>query len=249
MSRKLFVLFNTFVLVCSCFLKLSHAQIEPPDRRYLFQEDRIQKETQKKKKKETQQKKEQSATSKLASGQQLPFDISARTIDFDTSGSILTATGNVIISYATLVAEASKITVDTTTNEAQLTKDVRISDINANMTAQKATINLETQEGSLEDVFLNFEEGNYKILAKEVRKEGGETYSLKEAVLTTCGCPEGEDCRPWSIYAGESKVEKDGYGQAWNSTLRVYDVPVFYLPYISIYLKYVMNFYDSGLME
>ncbi len=223
---------GALAVLCNCFGTLSYAQIEPPDRRYLFQEDRVRKETVRKKKRETQQKKEQSASSKLANGQSLPFDISARTIDFDTSGSILTATGNVIISYATLVAEASKVTVDTASNEAQLTKDVRISEINANMTAQKATINLETQEGSLEDVFLNFEDGDYRVLAKEVRKESGETYSLKEAILTTCNCPEGEDCRPWSLYAGESRVEKDGYGEAWNSTLRVYDVPVFYLPYM-----------------
>lgn len=237
MSRKIISIYCVLVHLVGLIYIVGNAsdvsaQIEPPDRRFLFQEDKIRKETVKKKKKESQTKKDQAATSKILNGQQLPFDISAKTIDFDTDGSVLTATGNVIVSYATLVAEASQAKIDTTTNQAELTKDVRISDINASMTAEKASVNLESQEGSLEDVFLNFDEGDYRVSAKEVKKEKGEVYSLKDAVMTTCGCPEGEDCRPWSIYAGESRIEKDGYGQAWNSSLRVYDVPVFYMPYM-----------------
>jgi lipopolysaccharide assembly outer membrane protein LptD (OstA) len=224
----------TFTFILTLFYDCAYlaAQVETPDKRYLFNEDRVRKIKTQKRKKELAAKRKQAASSKVSKNSDLPFDISASTIDFDTTGSILTAAGNVIISYSSLIAEASEIKVNTKTNEATLSKDVRITDVDANMTAKQAHMNLDSGVGKLEDVSLFFTDGNYRVQAKEVEKLKGEDYQLKDAVLTTCNCPEGEDCRPWSLATGESRIERNGYGQAWNSSLRVYDVPVFYLPYI-----------------
>lgn len=223
------------LLCCAIFSLFSSAalsQVQPPDREYLFLRDKLKKVEDKKRKKELAQKRAQAASSKLTKENKLPFDITATTIDFDTSGSVLSAAGNVIISYSTLIAEASTAKVNTITNEAELRNDVRISDINANLTADSAKVNLSTGESKLEEASLYFAEGNYNVVAREVGRSAKDEYSLKDAVMTTCSCPEGEDCRPWSIRSSEATVERDGYGQAWNSSLRVYDVPVFYLPYL-----------------
>ena len=215
-----------------CSINVS-AQVVPPDREYLFLQDKLKKVNTRQQKKEIAQKRTRAASSKITKGgDSLPFDISASTLDFDTSGSILKAAGSVIISYSSMIAESSEAKVNTVTNEAELTKDVRISDVNANLTAQNALVNLGTGESKLDDVSLYFLEGNYSVQAKEASRSAKDEYSLKNAILTTCSCPEGEDCRPWSLSSSEATIERDGYGQAWGSSLRVYDVPVFYLPYI-----------------
>jgi LPS-assembly protein len=216
------------------FADIVHAQIQvmPPDRRYLFLEDQMKRERAIERKREFKEKRSQASASKAVSGETLPFDISADVIDFDTSGSILEAAGNVIISYSSLIAEASKARVDTTNNEAELSGDVRISDVNSNLLAELARINLESGEGFLEDATLFFTEGDYHVEAREIRRSPQDEFTLKDTLMTTCLCPDGEDCSPWSIYAEDAKIQRDGYGQAWNSTMRVYDVPVFYLPYI-----------------
>ena len=224
--------FFIFLILILVFPTSTFSQVEPPDREYLFLRDKLKKLEDKKRKKELAQKRQKAASSKVKKDNKLPFDITASTIDFDTSGSVLSAAGNVIIAYSTLIAEASEAKVNTNTNDAELNKDVRISDINANLTANTAKVNLRTGESKLEDASLYFAEGDYNVVASEVSRSSKDEYSLKDAVMTTCSCPEGEDCRPWSLKASEASVERDGYGQAWNSSLRVYDVPVFYLPYL-----------------
>jgi LPS-assembly protein len=207
-------------------------QVMPPDRRYIFLEDQMRREMALERKREFRQKRSQASASKAVQGHDLPFDISADTIDFDTSGSILEAAGNVIISYASLIAEASRAKVDTVKNEAELIEDVRVTDVNSNLTARLARLNFESGEALMEDSTLFFAEGDYHVTAKEITRSPTDEFRLNDTFMTTCVCPDGDDCPPWSIYSERAKIQRDGYGQAWNSSMRVYDTPVFYLPYI-----------------
>jgi len=153
-SKRALALFLKFAVVICILSSLgteAAAQVQPPDRDYLFLQDKLKKTEAKKRKKELAQKRAQASSSKITKDGNLPFDITASTIDFDTSGSVLTAAGNVIISYSTLIAESSEAKVNTVTNVAHLKKDIRISDINANLTAQSAEVNLATGESKLED--------------------------------------------------------------------------------------------------
>lgn len=218
----------------SFFSGTIQAQVEilPPDRRYIFLDDQMKRERAIQRKREFKEKRSQASASKAAQGQSLPFDISAETIDFDTSGSVLEAAGNVIISYSTLIAEASQAKVNTLKNEAELIDDVRVSDVNSNLLARSAKLNLETGEAQLEDASLFFAEGDYHVTSKKVTRSPQDEFTFSDTFMTTCICPDGDNCPPWSIYAEDASIQRDGYGQAWNSSLRVYDVPVFYLPYI-----------------
>lgn len=219
-------------LITSHHILEAQQQVMPPDRRFIFLDDQLKRQRALQRKTEFKQKRSRAASSKALGGQSLPFDISADVIEFDTSGSVLEAAGNVIISYSSLIAEASEARVDTIKNEAELIEDVRISDVNSNLTAEKARVNLDTGEAFLEEVQLFFAEGDYRVSAKEVTRSSGDEFTLKDTVLTTCLCPDGDDCPPWSMYASDAKIERDGYGQAWGSTLRVYNTPVMYLPYV-----------------
>lgn len=224
-----FSLLLFFLLTSEVF---SQIQVMPPDRRYIFLEDQQRRERAIERKREFKQKRSQASASKALSDSSLPFDISADTIDFDTSGSVLEAVGNVIISYSSLIAESSEARVNTLTNEAELLHDVRVSDVNSNLLARSAKLNFETGDAMMEDATLYFAEGDYNVRASKIKRTPQDEFRLDDTLMTTCICPDGDDCPPWSIYSGEAKIQRDGYGQAWNSTFRLYNQPVFYLPYI-----------------
>ena len=206
-------------------------QIEQPDRKYLFLEDKHRKEKDKRRKELMRQRKKAAEGSKTL-GQQLPFDINAKSLSYDSSGNVINAEGDVIITYSSLIAEAQRGKVNIQTNQAELSGDVRISDVSSNIVADAAHVNLEDGTAQLDNADVRFSEGDYRVRAKKARREKGEAYTLEKTVLTTCQCPEDDECMPWSLHADEARITQNGYGQAWNAALDVHDVPVFYFPYL-----------------
>ncbi len=209
----------------------AEAQVERPDRDYLFIEDREEKKVKKAKRKELKKKKEAARQSALKSSE-LPFDINAKSIQFDSTGSVINAEGDVIITYSSVVAEALRGRVDITKSEAQLEGDVRVSDITSNMTADTAYLNLDDGAGELQNASIFFEEGDYRLTARKADRRPGDVFLLEDAELTTCRCPEGDDCKPWTLRAKDAEITREGYGFAWNSTLHFNEVPVFYFPFL-----------------
>ncbi len=66
--------------------------------------------------------------------------------------------------------------------------------------------------------------------ADRVVMQGRNLVTLDNSSFTTCP----SDDNAWAINASEILLDReDGTGEAWNMTLRVKDVPVMYLPYIS----------------
>jgi LPS-assembly protein len=227
--------------VCLAFLGIafvvfglvSHAeaQVEAPDRKYLFKEDKEKKIVDKQKRDALQQKK-RTAEARQAAGRDLPFDVNAVSLSFDSTRNLLIADGNVLITYSSLVAEAQRAEVDVTNNQAVLIGDVRITDVTSEITADRAEINLETGSGVLYKTSIDFLEGGYHLHAEEARRSEGDKYSLKDALLSTCDCPDAESSAPWSLSATEAEVTREGYGFAWHTKLRVKDFPVLYWPYM-----------------
>ena len=212
-------------------ITLAHAQVEPPDRKFLFQEDRTEDDREKARKLELRQRK-RLAEARQAAGGDLPFDITAKSLSFDSVNNKLIADGNVLVSYSSLLAEAMRGEVDVRTNVAKLEGNVRITDITSDITADSANISLETGEGALYGADIIFAEGDYRLSAKHVKRAEGEVYTLKDVEFTTCACPQGDSCPPWAIAASDAEITREGYGFAWNSRLKVLDVPVFYWPFL-----------------
>lgn len=220
------------------------SQIESPDRNYLFNADRDKDEEERRRKNELRQRKKM-AEARQATGQELPFDINAKSISFDSTANKLIAEGNVIITYSALVAEAMRGEVDVVTNEATLSGDVRITDITSDITADEAKISLETGEGGLRNCNILFTEGDYRLSAAEANRSEGDVYNLKDALFTTCDCPVGGGSSPWTISAREAEITRNGYGYAWHATLRVKDIPVLYVPFMVFPAK---NERQTGLL-
>ena len=234
-SLALLWLLCGFVYISAGSSKCAFAQdsysIQAPDRKYLYSDERNRRDNKRNKKQELKNKKAAAEERVQSKNGQLPFGIDGKNIKFDSTGRKLTAEGGVIITYTSIVAEALKATVDVTTQEAELTGDVRITDIGSQISADRAYVNLDSGRGELENVDLFFADGDYQLQAEKLTREEEEVYTLSDTTLTTCRCPEG-DCRPWSLHADDVEIEREGYGEAWDTTLLVNDVPVFYLPYL-----------------
>lgn len=229
MKKNTLKLLLILSLLCNFFPSRAVAQPKPPDRKYLFIEDQLKKEKKQKSKTESKIGKEFSSIGKDGD---IPFDVDAKTITFDSSGDKILADGGVMITYSSMVIEAIKGVIDLKTNEAQVSGDVRVSDSTGTISADSAKINLKAKTGVLQNADVYLSEDEFQLKGKEIEKVQGEIYKLKDAEITTCRCAEADDCNPWRIRANRMEIERNGYGQAWGAKFDVFNIPMFYTPYL-----------------
>jgi len=208
-----------------------------PDRKNLFLEDAEREEREETEAKQIQKQQKQSEQAKRLGN--IPFDIDAPNLDYDTNAKKVTAKGGIRVTYGGGVIEAEEGTFDLETKNAELQKNIFFSDVGAEISAEQAYLNLDTKAGELQQCDVLLEQGGYQLRAKQADKNRGQTYNLREAQLTTCDCPgeDPHDCSPWSMKAERAKITRNGWGQVWDATLRFSDVPVLYLPYFAFPAK------------
>ena len=227
-------------LIAFCALLLAFSRYagaqskpQPPDDKYLFMEDREKKEKRDKSSVEADNLKAKKKTyDELEKAGKFPFDINAKQINYDQTGNKILADGGVVITYSSIVMEAVKGVVDLQTNQAHVSGDVRISDLSGTITAQSATMNIKTGEGTLENANAFFSAGEFQLKGEQLGREQGDIYTLENGTLSTCQCAEGNDCPPWRLRADHARIHRNGYGEAWGAKLDVLNVPVLYMPYL-----------------
>ncbi|MCC6221848.1 MAG: LPS-assembly protein LptD [Deltaproteobacteria bacterium] len=209
------------------------AQVEPPNRKYLFIEDQYKRERDK----IARMQREQAERQQLSVGEldsNLSFDIDSPSINYESDGDVLRAEGGLTVSVGPNVFEADSGTFNVKTREAVLKGDVKFSDPTGSIFADVAELNLADVTGKLQEAEISFK-GNdalYSVHAKEVQKYKGEVFDFTDASLTTCQCPDGDACAPWHLEAKEVEITRNGYGKSKDTAFYVRDVPVFYLPYM-----------------
>lgn len=235
----LFAVFLAGVFSCGTLAQAqvqSEAQVMPPDRKFLFLEDEYLKLTRQQKRKEIKARREQvKARAKSIEG--LPFDISAGTISFDSTNNKVIAKDNVLIGHSLGIIEADEGLFNVETNEVELKKDIRITEVTRDVLAQEARMNISTGELDVHDTEIFLEEGGYNLKADRIRRSPEDKYIMDNAQLTTCKCAKEDNCTPWSLVGDTAEITPNGYGEIWNSTLNMYGVPVFYLPYMFFPVK------------
>lgn len=231
---------SLLLLVVSCVViseRRASAQPLPPDRDYLYSDDKAKKQAKTRTNdkagqevKELDDKHKQLVT--LEKTGKLPFDISARSLTYSSTGDQVIADGGVIIVYSQTLLEAVRGVVNLQTNEATVTGDVRLTDQTGDITGDSAKINLTDGTGVIENGDVHLSAGEFQLHGKEVHKLGEETFELNDSTLSTCQCSEDRNCPPWRIVANKARIVRNGYGQAWGATFDVMNVPVFYTPYL-----------------
>ena len=218
------------LFICLSSSRVFSQVVQPPSDEFLFLEDQG-----KKKKQKRERLAELAARKKRLSErkqQNLPFDIDAEKISFDTTEQSILAEGDVIIGYPTGVVEADKGKFNLQNKRAELSGDVRVGDVNADIITDSAKISLESGEGILENTSVYFPDGGYYVDAKRMEKIGEDRFIFEDVSFSTCDCPKEGSCLPWRLRAGDGKITRNGYGHIYDSTLEVHDIPLFYFPYL-----------------
>ena len=215
---------SIFTLTVSLPIK---AQVEAPDRRYLFREDskRVKK----------QQKSKQVEILKEDAPTNNDFDLSAPIVEVIKESDLIKGSGGAIVSGDGVKAQAEKATVNTKTKDARLEGDVLFSAGDSQIASDTAYVNMDRETGVFNDAQFEYEVEGYRVKTDKLEKLSEFDYSLNESEFTSCNCD--EDTLPWSIRAGSAHITENGYAHTYNSTLNLFGVPVLYSPYFLFPVK------------
>jgi len=159
-----------------------------------------------------------------------PFEITADRIDYDGERDLYVATGNVYVIQTARTLRAEWIAFSTETGIGVAEGDVELVDVSDVVTAEFMFFDVESLRGMFLDGGIDAGSQGFRIRAKEMIRTGEHTFEMKDAVFTTCRCP--DDGRlPWQITSQEAEVEVGDYGTVKNATLDVLGIPVLWFPW------------------
>lgn len=143
---------------------------------------------------------------------------------------IITLSDKVSLSQGNRNIRADQATLDRSTDEMQSQGNVEVREPNLLIRADSATINTETNLGHFDNaLFLHHESGS-RGTAQRIVRANDTSLDLEQGSFTQC-TPDDET---WIINASNIHLDnEEGWGSAKNASLRIADVPVFYVPYIT----------------
>ena len=155
------------------------------------------------------------------------WEITAKKMSYSQDEGIYEAEGDVVIKREGQVLSAQKATYNEKTGIADVSGDVRLEVNGDVLTGERGTFNLKTNLGEISKGRLFDRERNFYVSGDHVEKVGPNTYTVKNARLTTC-----DGIKPdWSVTGSEVKVTVEGYGKVRGAAFRVRDTPILYFPY------------------
>jgi lipopolysaccharide assembly outer membrane protein LptD (OstA) len=138
-----------------------------------------------------------------------------------------TASGNVDIKYQDYDIKADAVSIDLTKKVVTALGHVVIDQGPRRMTGEKATFDLETKTGTIENAKA-YLEPDYYFSGSTIRKTGEDTYEVEKGVFTSCK----GDSPAWSFRLSHADLRVEGYAHLKNVAMRVKKVPMLYLPYL-----------------
>jgi LPS-assembly protein len=156
-----------------------------------------------------------------------PWQIEADVIDYDQTKDEYSASGNVLIYKGHIRLLADHVRFDRKNMQAYADGHVVLTNGEDILNGTSMEVDLDSQVGSVEDGSLFLKEKNYHITGEVIKKVGEKTYTIDEAILTTCD----GDKPDWKITGKKVKIREDGEGTATHATLWARNMPVLYSPY------------------
>ncbi len=138
--------------------------------------------------------------------------------------------GNAVVREPQQQLSADHILYDGFKGTVDAEGSVRLDEPNLRMTADKAHVLTETQEGTIENADFLLYLAHARGASPTVFLEGPNRKRLLDATYTTCAY----DSDTWRLRGSEVTLKQDkGEGVARHARLEVHNVPVFYTPYIT----------------
>jgi len=142
------------------------------------------------------------------------------------------ATGYVDISYQDLRLQADKVAYSVSSLEFTAEGNAVMEQKGMKIAGDKMEFNMQTRTGVFYNARLTVKD-EFIIEADKLEKIGEDKFRVNNVVFTSCTQPTPH----WSISCGEAKVHLDHYITLRGPTLKVKNIPVFYLPYLKWPLK------------
>ncbi|MGZ6449225.1 MAG: LPS-assembly protein LptD, partial [Pseudobdellovibrionaceae bacterium] len=157
--------------------------------------------------------------------------LNADTMFRDTENETIELEGNVQIVYQAQHIKCDKAKVNFRTRQTELTGHVEIVSQKNIVGGTAATIDYENGSGIIYNGFV--QSGPVVFSGSILQKVSEEEYFVSEADYTTC-----TNCPPtWGFSGSNIRAVLGGYAYIKNSFLKIYSVPVFWLPYLIVPLK------------
>lgn len=149
----------------------------------------------------------------------------------DSVNEVMELEGHVQIVLQNQHIKADKARVNFRTRQAELTGNVEIASPTTTVGGSAATLDYENNTGIVYDGFV--QSGPVVFSGAILQKVNEDEYYVTSADYTTC-----TNCPPtWGFSGSNIRAELGGYAYIKNSLLKIYSVPVFWLPYLIVPLK------------
>ena len=165
------------------------------------------------------------------------FNGSALNVEEIGKGEITIYTGEVRMTYADITLLGDRATLNKTTNDVLIEGNVFFEQQGQSVTAEKIEFNLATKRGTLfkSTAFTDRTPDGTTIIvdADRTDKTGEASFTLENATLTACQ----EAVPKWSFTAKRARIKLDDRAVLYNPIFRIKNIPVLYLPYVSLSLS------------
>jgi LPS-assembly protein len=183
--------------------------------------------------------------SKKTEQESIPAILKADQINGDKNTNVLTADGNVEVTKGNSIVYADQMVYEKNGKIIRAIGNVKIKNIEVgNVSATKADIKDDFSSGMFFDTKMVFTDGSY-LTSPQITRETPLITILKSPIYSICPNPEigadndlaGKKRDLFSIKSTQTTVDRnEGMMKSKGGIIRLYNVPFFYTPYISIAL-------------
>ncbi len=166
---------------------------------------------------------------------ELPVSVTAQRAEATLDGKAIYQ-GDVQVEQGVRHFSADYTELDQRTRDVKAQGDIHYSDGQVTLKSDGTlSSNLDSKESRLDGARYQLHGSPARGDAAQIQvSDARKTLSLEQARFTTC--PPGQEM--WWLQASSVEIDQqEVFGEAWNASLWLYDVPVFYFPYFSFPVK------------
>ncbi len=170
-----------------------------------------------------------------------PVDIRADQVTFDENAKSYLAVGEVEVVRGVNRIFADRVRLNSQTLIAEAEGRVRVNTPTEVLTGERMLVDLQGGTGKVYNGLIFVRPAYYYLRGEEIEKTGKDTYKMRYGSFTTCD----GSAPAWEVTGRDMEVSIDGYGQAYDTSFRVRDFPIFWTPYAAFPAKFKRQ---SGLL-
>jgi lipopolysaccharide assembly outer membrane protein LptD (OstA) len=160
---------------------------------------------------------------------QEPVNVTGQETIYDSKTDTFVVKGDAVMIQGGSVLKADQIDIMRRDRKARAIGHVHLVDPEVEMWATEANIDITNETMVLYNAKVLAKHDVYHLEGKEIIKEQGQTYLVKNGFFTTCGCEKGTPS--WAINAKQMTVNVGQTGHAQDATFDVAGIPLIPTPY------------------